>query len=96
MWCSVVGLFMGRGAWSWIVPDSLREIARPLIPEDRVRPQGGGTQRHPKPSGVALPSAAGPQNVNVTTHGTRTALVAWATCQRPPLNPRRSIQLNRP
>lgn len=43
MWCSLVGLFMGWGAWSWIVPDSLREIARPLIPEDRVRPQGRRT-----------------------------------------------------
>ncbi|MFD5233207.1 IS5 family transposase [Streptomyces qaidamensis] len=38
---------MGRGTWSWIVPDGLWELARPLIPEDRVRPQGGGTQNTP-------------------------------------------------
>ena len=38
---------MGRGTRSWIVPDGLWEIARPLIPEDRVRPQGGGTQDTP-------------------------------------------------
>lgn len=31
----------------WIVPDGLREIARPLAPEDRVRPQGGSTQNTP-------------------------------------------------
>ncbi|MEU1879535.1 transposase [Streptosporangium sp. NPDC020072] len=30
---------MGRGTWSWIVPDGLWEIAKPLIPPDRVRPQ---------------------------------------------------------
>jgi hypothetical protein len=47
MWLSLVGLFMGRGTWSWIVPDGLWELARPLIPEDRVRPQGGGTQNTP-------------------------------------------------
>ncbi|MFF2963985.1 transposase, partial [Streptomyces sp. NPDC057963] len=35
---------MGRDAWSWIVPDGLWEIAKPLIPPSRVRPQGGGTQ----------------------------------------------------
>ncbi|MEU7062904.1 IS5 family transposase [Streptomyces sp. NPDC046161] len=35
---------MGRGTWSWIVPDGLWEIAEPLIPPSRVRPQGGGTQ----------------------------------------------------
>ncbi|OSP43174.1 transposase, partial [Streptomyces sp. 13-12-16] len=23
---------MGRGTWSWIVPDGLWEIAKPLIP----------------------------------------------------------------
>ncbi|MEV7891551.1 IS5/IS1182 family transposase, partial [Streptomyces sp. NPDC088357] len=28
---------MGRGTWSWIVPDGLWELARPLIPQDRVR-----------------------------------------------------------
>lgn len=38
---------MGRGTWSWIVPDGLWEIARPLIPEDRARPQGGGTANTP-------------------------------------------------
>ncbi|MER5349464.1 IS5 family transposase [Kitasatospora sp. NPDC002551] len=38
---------MGRGTWSWIVPDGLWEIARPLIPPERVRPQGGGTANTP-------------------------------------------------
>ncbi|MFI1370057.1 IS5 family transposase [Streptomyces griseochromogenes] len=38
---------MGRGPWSWIVPDGLWEIAEPLIPAPRVRPQGGGTQDRP-------------------------------------------------
>ncbi|MGK3111460.1 MULTISPECIES: IS5 family transposase [Streptomyces] len=38
---------MGRGTWSWVVPDGLWEIARPLIPPSRVRPQGGGTQDTP-------------------------------------------------
>lgn len=38
---------MGRGTWSWIVPDGLWEIAKPLIPPSRVRPQGGGTQDIP-------------------------------------------------
>ncbi|WP_327425725.1 IS5 family transposase (plasmid) [Streptomyces sp. NBC_01527] len=38
---------MGQGTWSWIVPDGLWEIARPLIPADRVRPQGGGKQNTP-------------------------------------------------
>ncbi|MGQ4731516.1 IS5 family transposase [Streptomyces sp. Ju416(a)] len=38
---------MGRGRWSWIVPDGLREIAKPFIPQSRVRPQGGGTQDTP-------------------------------------------------
>ncbi|MFC5251688.1 IS5/IS1182 family transposase, partial [Streptomyces nigrescens] len=28
---------MGRGAWSWIVPDGLWEIAKPLIPPSKVR-----------------------------------------------------------
>ncbi|MER5844502.1 IS5/IS1182 family transposase, partial [Streptomyces prasinus] len=28
---------MGRGTWSWIVPDGLWEIAKPLIPPSRVR-----------------------------------------------------------
>ncbi|MFH8520656.1 IS5 family transposase [Streptomyces gelaticus] len=38
---------MGRDTWSWIVPDGLWEIAKPLIPPSRVRPQGGGTQDAP-------------------------------------------------
>ncbi|MFF7098201.1 IS5/IS1182 family transposase, partial [Streptomyces rubradiris] len=38
---------MGRGTWSWIVPDGLWEIAKPLIPEQRTRPQGGGTASTP-------------------------------------------------
>jgi transposase len=38
---------MGRGTWSWIVPDGLWEIAKPLIPPSKVRPQGGGTQDMP-------------------------------------------------
>lgn len=38
---------MGRGKWSWIVPDGLWEIAEPLIPPSKVRPQGGGTQDTP-------------------------------------------------
>lgn len=38
---------MGQGTWSWIVPDGLWEIARPLIPEERIRPQGGGTPNTP-------------------------------------------------
>lgn len=42
-----VELSMGRGTWSWIVPDGLWEIAKPLIPPSRVRPQGGGTQDTP-------------------------------------------------
>ncbi|KMS71669.1 transposase [Streptomyces regensis] len=33
---------MGSGRWGWIVPDGLWEIARPLLPPARVRPQGGG------------------------------------------------------
>ncbi|MFI2765521.1 IS5 family transposase [Streptomyces echinatus] len=38
---------MGAGTWSWIVPDGLWEIAKPLNPPSRVRPQGGGTQDTP-------------------------------------------------
>lgn len=38
---------MGRGTWSWIVPDGLWEIAEPLIPPSKVRVQGGGTQDTP-------------------------------------------------
>ncbi len=33
---------MGSGRWDWIVPDGLWEIAEPLLPAARVRPQGGG------------------------------------------------------
>ena len=47
MWASLVVLVMGRGTWSWIVPDGLWEIAKPLIPPSKVRPQGGGTQDTP-------------------------------------------------
>ncbi|MFF2197844.1 transposase, partial [Streptomyces sp. NPDC058157] len=47
MWWGVVELRMGRGTWSWIVPDGLWEIAEPLIPPSRVRPQGGGTPDTP-------------------------------------------------
>ncbi|GHH21988.1 hypothetical protein GCM10017674_77440 [Streptomyces gardneri] len=35
-------LVMGSGRWEWIVPDGLWEIAEPLLPPARVRPQGGG------------------------------------------------------
>ncbi|MGW0365910.1 transposase, partial [Streptomyces sp. NPDC002990] len=42
-----VECIMGRGTWSWIVPDGLWEIAEPLIPPSKVRPQGGGTQDTP-------------------------------------------------
>ena len=38
---------MGRDTWSWIVPDGLWEIAEPLIPASKVRPQGGGTPDTP-------------------------------------------------
>jgi transposase len=38
---------MGRDTWSWIVPDGLWDIAEPLIPPSKVRPQGGGTQDTP-------------------------------------------------
>ncbi|MFE2104219.1 IS5/IS1182 family transposase, partial [Streptomyces sp. NPDC059468] len=33
---------MGRGTWSWIVPDGLWDIAKPLIPELLYSTQGGG------------------------------------------------------
>ncbi len=34
-----------RGSqWSWIVPEGLWEVARPLLPAVSVRPQGGGKQ----------------------------------------------------
>lgn len=34
----------GRGVgWSWIVRAGLWELAKPLVPPPRVRPQGGGT-----------------------------------------------------
>ncbi|MGW8881829.1 IS5/IS1182 family transposase, partial [Streptomyces mirabilis] len=35
---------MGRDTWSGIAPDGLWEIAKPLTPPSRVRPQGGGMQ----------------------------------------------------
>lgn len=38
---------MERGTWSWIVRDGLWEIAEPLIPPSRARPQGAGTQDTP-------------------------------------------------
>ncbi|MFE0091987.1 IS5 family transposase [Streptomyces sp. NPDC058992] len=38
---------MGRGTWSWVVPDCLWEIAKPLIPPSKVLSQGGGTQDTP-------------------------------------------------
>jgi hypothetical protein len=47
MWRWLVESAVGRGTWSWIVPDGLREIAKPLIPPSRVRPQGSGTQETP-------------------------------------------------
>lgn len=61
---------MGRGTWSWIVPDGLWELARPSIPQDRARPQGGGTPNTPDEtlfaaiiyvlvSGCALPPCFG-------------------------------------
>ncbi|WP_233510482.1 IS5 family transposase [Actinomadura craniellae] len=34
---------MPGGQWSWIVPEGLWEVVRPLLPPARVRPQGGGT-----------------------------------------------------
>ncbi|MFD7315848.1 IS5/IS1182 family transposase, partial [Streptomyces sp. NPDC059883] len=33
---------MGSGQWGWILPDGLWELAKPLLPSARVRPQGGG------------------------------------------------------
>ena len=33
--------------WEWIVPDGLWELARPLLPPPKTRPQGGGTQNTP-------------------------------------------------
>lgn len=40
--CWFVGVGMGSGKRDWIVPEGLWEIARPLLPPARVRPQGGG------------------------------------------------------
>jgi transposase len=40
-------LNMGQATWSWIVPDGLWEIAKPLLPPSKVRPQGRGTQDTP-------------------------------------------------
>ncbi len=44
MWGWLVEPVVGRGTWSWIVPGGLWEIAEPLIPPSKVRPQGSGTQ----------------------------------------------------
>lgn len=44
---AVTEVVMGRGTGGWIVPDGLWEIAEPLIPPSRVRPQDGGTQDTP-------------------------------------------------
>jgi hypothetical protein len=41
---------MGRGTWSWIVPDGLWAIAEPLIPSSKVRPQGERKQEAPPPA----------------------------------------------
>ncbi len=49
---AVVGLGMGRGTWSWIAPDGLWEIAKPLIPPSKVRPHGGETQDTPDEEAV--------------------------------------------
>jgi transposase len=38
---------MARSRWGWIVPEGLWELARPLLPRSRVRPQGGGTRNSP-------------------------------------------------
>ncbi|WP_427155671.1 IS5 family transposase [Streptomyces sp. TRM70308] len=38
---------MGSARWGWIVPDGLWELAQPLLPPAKVRPQGGGTQNTP-------------------------------------------------
>lgn len=35
---------MVEGRWSWIVPAGLWELARPLLPAVKVRPQGGGVR----------------------------------------------------
>ncbi|MDT8912101.1 IS5 family transposase [Amycolatopsis sp. PS_44_ISF1] len=35
---------MVEGRWSWIVPAGLWDLARPLLPAPRVRPQGGGVR----------------------------------------------------
>ncbi|GAB3116879.1 hypothetical protein GCM10027160_26540 [Streptomyces calidiresistens] len=35
------------GRWGWIVPDDLWEPVEPLLPCERVRPQGGGTRNTP-------------------------------------------------
>ncbi|TXL88193.1 transposase [Streptomyces sp. IB2014 016-6] len=37
-----VSAVVGSGRWGWIVPDRPWEIVRPLLPQARVRPQGGG------------------------------------------------------
>ncbi|GAA4989625.1 hypothetical protein GCM10023205_70960 [Yinghuangia aomiensis] len=35
---------MGTSGWDWVVPDGLWDIVRPLLPPERLRPQGGGTR----------------------------------------------------
>lgn len=47
MWWVLVGLSMGEDLWGWIVPEGLWELAEPLLPPSKVRPQGGGTQDTP-------------------------------------------------
>ncbi|CAM5620731.1 hypothetical protein SGRIM119S_03066 [Streptomyces griseorubiginosus] len=39
---------MGQGHWSWIAPDGVWEIAKPLVAPSRVRLQGGGTHDTPE------------------------------------------------
>ena len=47
MWRGLVVPNMGGESWSWIVPTGLWELAEPLLPPSKVRPQGGGTQDTP-------------------------------------------------
>lgn len=48
---------MGRGTWSWIVPDGLWEIAEPLIPPSRARPHADAASRSPVQRAVTMPGA---------------------------------------
>lgn len=41
---------MGRGTWSWIVPEGLWEIAKPLILPSRLRPWPGEKRGRPNRS----------------------------------------------